>query len=512
MEEYKNINTKQFRGSGFMTVSKYNNSGDILYVADKDSKNITAIETIGYNVIGSFDKHNGVIWSLDLSSDDSVLISCSGDLSICFWKSNNGKLIHHFVEKCIPKYISTQKKMLTNLVGIICEKISKKSMTYILIYDLEQITENNFTEKIKILWNKTCKPTVLTWLNENVLIIGCDDGKIILKNINDNDDTKDIEYQIHNSTIKSIVWNNTKTEILTGSLDCTAKQIDIKTWKIKATYNSTVPINYACWNHNDRKVFIGGGIEAMNISKTSNNDLNLKIYRTVDQKLTNQMSSHFGPIRYIDKSPCNKNFVTASQDGTVKIYFIIDDDFNEKKNKTIDNSNTNLLENFGSCVKYQLTNEINKLENLNWKPVFKPKNEKKINWIPGMNQIEENNSILNLSCQNGNKKNSELYDISSCKDLTNDQLYQINKDQDNQNCTIRVTNLPPDIQSRDLADLFDFYGRIALRDGIKIKKYEDTTMAFIKYTFPESATKAINNLDQTAINHYIIKIEYAKKK
>jgi translation initiation factor 3 subunit I len=522
MSEYINIETKQFRGAGFMTVSKYNNSGEIVYVADKDSKSITAIETYNYNVIGSFEGHNGVIWSLDVSSDDKILISCSGDLNICFWNTNDGTMINRFAEKCIPKYICGQKKLSTNLIGVICEGLSKKYSTYISIYDLEQAFESNFAEKTKLLWNRTSKPTVLAWLNESVLIIGCDDGKIILKNINNNDDDLDIEYQIHEGPIKSIVWNKNLTQILTGSLDCTAKQIDISTWEIKAIYKSTVPINWACWNHNDRKIFVGGGIEAMNIAKTSNNDLNLKVYRTSDQKLINHMASHFGPIRYIDKSPCSKNFVTASQDGTVKIYFIKDEDSNVKQSmeQNILEDKPTIFKNFGLCSKYQLTEEINKLVNLSWKP--KQKIEKKINWVPGMSlgtlkntnipNANANTNIPNANTNIPNKKDSGLYEIGTNDNYTNERFNQIKTLQENQNCSIRVTNLPNDIQPRDLAELFDLYGRIADRDGIKIKNYDDTTMAFIKYVYPESATKAIANLDNVAIDHYIIRVEYARQR
>ena len=544
MEEFSTIDTKQFRGSGFMTVSKYDNSGKHIYVGDKDSKSIISIETDNYNVIGSFDGHNGVVWNLDISSDDSVLISCSGDLTICFWDTTNGKLLHKFPQNCIPKYVQTQKNLSMNLVGVICEGLTKKSPTYILIYDLNQINQENFNEKIKIQWDKSSKPMVFLWKNETTLIIGCDDGKIVIKNILTqvespseklpSEELHDIEYQIHDGPIKSMVWNKTQTQILTGSLDCTAKQIDTSTWEVNSTYKSTVPINCACWNHNDRKVLIGGGIEAMNIAKTANNDLKLKIYRTSDQKLMNQMSSHFGPIRYIDRSPCSKNFVTASQDGTVKIYFIKDFDSNSNSNELVepitkininddlDNSEKSPFKNFGSCPKYQLTGETNKIENLSWKP--KPKVEKKTVWIPGLplgpNSISNSKSNSNPNTNSNktnyeNKKESDLYGIKSLGEDTNERLYQIKKDHDNytvQNCTIRVTNLPQDIQPKDLEKIFDLYGRIVERDGIKIKKYEDTTMAFIKYAYPESATKAIENLDNVAIDHNIIRIEYAKQK
>lgn len=524
MEEYINIDTKQFRGAGFMTVAKYNNSGEIIYIADKDSKIITAVETREYKVFGSFDGHNGVIWNLDVSSDDKILISCSGDLSICFWQTENGNKLYQFIERCIPKYICTQKKLQTNLVGIICEGLGKKSSTYISIYDLDQVFQNNFSEKTKLMWNKTSKPLVLLWLNEEILIIGCDDGKIIFKNINDADGINDKEYQIHDGAIKSIVWNKTKTQILTGSLDCTAKQIDTSTWEVKSTYKSTVPINWACWNHNDRKVFIGGGIEAMNVAKTSNNDLNLKVYRVSDQKLMNHMSSHFGPIRYIDKSPNSKNFLTASQDGTVKIYFIKDDEStnaqptNTQPTNQEEKSNV-IYNNFGSCEKTKLTNEVNKLENLSWKP--KPKIEKNNKWIPGMPILADkksSNSTNKSSISNNNNNFSKSFANDNYGINNNDgddfdeRINQIKNEQEKKNSTIRVTNLPSDIKPRELAELFDLYGRIADRDGIKIKNYEDTTMAFIKYIYPESAEKAIANLDYTAIDNWIIRVEFARQK
>jgi hypothetical protein len=270
-------------------------------------------------------------------------------------------------------------------------------------------------------------------------------------------------------------------------------------------------------------LFVGGGIEAMNIAKTSNNDLNLKVYRTSDQKLTNHMRSHFGPIRYINKSPSSKNFVTASQDGTVKIYFIKDDDANRRQPTEQNIVEPKIFESFGSCSKYQLTGEINKLENLKWKP--KPNQSNQSNqpiekkWIPGMPKpVEKNMSGSNLKTNSitnsnyTNKKDSELYGVHTNNDYTNERLNEIKLQQEKKNSSVRVTNLPSDIQPRDLAELFDLYGRIADRDGIKIKNYDDTTMAFIKYVYPESAAKAIENLDYTAIDHYVIRVEYAKQR
>jgi translation initiation factor 3 subunit I len=507
MSEYINIDTKQFRGSGFMTISKYNNKGDIIYIGDKDSKNITAIDTIDYNVIGTFEGHNGIIWSLDISKNDDILVSASGDLTIGFFNATNGTKLFQINERCIPKYVLTQKKRNnTNLVAIICEALTKKSTTYISIYDLDNINLNDFTEKTKLMWSRQSKPTVMIWLNDDEIIIGCDDGKIIIRNINDIDGSNEKEFIIHSNSIKSIVWNKNFTQILTGSLDCTAKQIDTSNWNVLLTYKSTVPVNWACWNHNDRKVFLGGGIEAMNVAKSSSNDLNLKIYRTSDQKLTNHISSHFGPIRYIDKSPCSKNFMSASQDGSVKIYFITDIESNkniledvEKENLEKTNITNNSFIKFGNALfnDSSLINETNKMINLSWKP---PKIKEQIvqNWVPGMPIPKEDNS--------------GLFQFNNSNDNLNNKLYEFNKNEEEQNSTIRITNLPYSIKQKDLFDLFDLYGRIEERGGVKILDYGDSVMAFIKYTYPESAYKAIDNMDGYVIDYLIIKVELAKRK
>ena len=510
MDEYSNIETKVYRGCGFMTVSKYSNSGDKIYIADKDSKTITSIDTTDYSISNTFDGHKGIIWNLDTSKDDSVLISTSGDLTICFFNTSNSQILHQINERNIPKYVSVQKKNLqTNLVAIICEALTKRSSTCISIYDLDLVGTSEFGEKIRLGWNRTSKPNVLLWLNETILIVGCDNGTIVLRNINDPDGSNETEYKFHTDSIKSLVWNKSFTGILTGSLDCTSKHINVSKWEILSTYESTVPINWACWNHNDRKVFVGGGIEAMNVAKTSNNDLNLKIYRVSDNKLTNHIGSHFGPIRYIDKSPCNKNFVTSSQDGTVKIYFVKEETQEEVSNS---NPNSNLnpselekqdIDNEINSKKVYLVSETNKMLNLNWKPPKQNQNNNKpvSKWVPGMPKSAQ-----------GNSQSTGSYQINNLDEGMQKKLEQAKKEAEENNSTIRVTNLPNTIKPRDLLDMFDLYGRIEERGGIKIKQYDDTTMAFIKYVYPESALKAIDNMDGIPMEHHIVRVELAKQR
>ena len=480
MSNIVEINTKVFRGCGFMTIAKYNNKGNVIYVGDKESKKITAIETENYSVIRTFEGHNGVIWSLDISPDDSILISCSGDMSIIVWDTNTGNILNQLNIKNIPKYvsISSQKNSNKNLLVIYCEAISKRLKSYVNIYDLNELiqksdilidnNQNNDNGLVKsIEWSFISKPTVIQWTNNielvSKLLIGCEDGSIIVKDIITDEEKI---YKFHTDSIKSIVFDKTNNKFLTSSLDKTSKQINLETFEVLKTYESTVPINYAIYNFNDRKIILAGGIEAMMIAKTGDNDLNIKIYRANDQKLINHLASHFGPVRYLEKSPNNKNFLSASQDGMLKIYMMNDEDDKSIKDKLFedkaidndpvndepvnddqvnDDQNNNEPDNdeqdndkqdnneydnleYKRLCKINLTNEINRLEYVNIK-VNKVKKEeiiKKI--IVGMPEyklhMEKNNKYI--------------------------QIDEKEKIVQNKSSTIKINNLPNDVRIKEL--------------------------------------------------------------
>jgi len=530
------VNTKKFRGCGFMTIAKYNNKGDIIYVGDKDSKRITAIETENYTIKNTFDGHKGVIWSLDISADDSKLISCSGDMNVIIWDTNSGEKLKQINIKNIPKCITIQKNTNKNLIVIYCDSISKRFKSYINIYDLDEINNVNYPDGLikSIEWNEISKPSIVTWLpnqininetnqnetnqnetnqnetNQNEtnqngynkkLIIGCENGMIIIKDIEDDDYRR--ELLLHTNTIKSIVFDKSNSKFLTSSLDKTSKQVNINTFEILKTYVSTVPINYAIYNYNDRKVILAGGIEAMMVAKTGDNDLNIKFYRASDQKLISHILSHFGPVRFLDKSPNNKNFLSASQDGMLKIYLMNDineDDMNNinKTDNNINKTDNNIIDNNKNILNIDtqdinnksksLTDEINRIEYLNVKINKSITVEPIKRVVVGM--PEYNKSILEKQID-FEKKESNIY------------VPQIISS------TIKISNLPNDIHPRELLEIYEFYGRIEER-GIIIKTYHENTIAFIRFTSVESANKAIQATNGQKLNYCILSVELAR--
>ena len=502
------VETKYYRGYGFMTTVKYNNKGDYLYISDKESKVITMVDTINNKIERVFNGHNGVIWYVDITLDDNILISCSGDFNIIVWNAKTGDIIEKINETGIPKCLSVLKiqddiNSNINVVGIYCDSLSRRNNPYIKILGIDNNFNITLIKNITWLYSKI---TTINWIDIDKLVVGCDDGLIYTFNINDDISNLDnlIKINHHTESIKSIVVNKNRTNILSSSLDCTSKIIELKEMSVLKTFTSECPINFSIYNFNERKVILGGGVEAMLVAKTSKNDLSLKIYDVKSGKLKQSMQSHFGPIRFIDKCPNSKNFATASQDGTVKIYLFdkLNDDDNNNLDITptqipiqnIDNTSINSNNSNNSSKtknKSELTTEFTKIESVN-KIVLKTEELKtdtnpKKKFIPGSFEYAQNKKL---------ESKNQNYQITENKEIIPTKF------------TVKVSNLPSDILLGKLYEMFENFGRIEER-GIRIKYLQYDTVAYVAYAYKESADKAINALNGRGYQHHILALELA---
>jgi translation initiation factor 3 subunit I len=467
---------KQFRGQGFMTVAKFNSSGDLLFIGDKDSKTISLVSVDNNKIIGTYNGHNGVIWHLDITKDSKYMISCSGDMSCIIWDVMNGNIITRISETGIPKYVSING----DNVVIACDPISKRSKSYITIYSLDKIISGDTIPNYKFVETEQIRATTLSFINDETLLITYDNG--FIKKLNLKTSEKFMEKNIHSDSIKSICLSNDKKKFLTSSLDKTAKIIDIDTFEELACFKSKVPINYAIFTPKNDYVLLGGGIEAMMVAKTSENDLTTKVFEVSSQKLIKVINNHFGPLRYIDFNSNENCFVTASQDGIAKIHYF----------SNIPKSNDS-FELFGNAVykeedELELFDETIKIEDYNENEVKNSKKDGKPEKIYPVGhtlhkaEIKVSDYVISTS-----SKSSEPREISA----------------------VKVSNLPEDIDIRDLWDMFEYYGRIE-HNGIRLKKVYDGTIAFVNYLNSESAKKAIEKCDKKRLGYCVISVEMAK--
>ena len=441
-----------YRGNGFMTVSKYNKSGNFLFIADKDSKTITIIDTNSKTILGNYTGHNGVIWYLDISDDSKIMISLSGDMSIIKWNlitAEHKKII----VKSIPKYINIYE----NLYVISFDPISKKSVSSFQLFNLE--TDEllyNYEEE-----NNQKRITTINFLDFNKLFITYDNGFYGVFDIENKNFIK-LE-KLHDNCIKSISFNKDRTKLITSSVDCTCKIINLSNYICEVVIENIVPCNYAVFSPIKNYVIVGGGIDAMLVSQKSNNDFTSRFYSARTGKFITSIGGHFGPIRYINFHPNGKCFTTASQDGIVRLNYIDDD---THLTNIDDNNTSNITESF------KFINDINT-------PLEAEENKKEIK--------EE-------------KKETKLYTFTS-------RIKHFDRESEKRDTfAIKITNLPSDIEYYDLTELFEFFGRIKER-GITIKKYNDDTVAFINYLDKSCAEKAFLNMNGYRMGYQIIKVE-----
>lgn len=475
------LNVRQFRGQGFMTVAKYNSTGDLLFIADKDSKSITLISTHDSTIIGTYNGHNGVVWNLDIDYESKYMISCSGDMSWIIWDIRTGTIITQTHEFGIPKYVS----IYNNLVMISCDPISKRSKSYLSVYFLSDLVSGIVDPIYKFEEETNQKITTCMWESEDLLIISMDNG--IIKKLEYKLNEIILEKQIHSEAIKTVCFSHDKKYLLTSSLDTESKIILTENFQIEKTFKSTVPINCAIFSPDEKYVLLGGGIEAMMVAKTSDNDLTTKIYQVANEKLIKQITNHFGPLRFLSFNPNKSNFTTASQDGTVKIHCLTEtipihtyELFGQALNKNVE--------------ELQLGKETVKIENVE-KTIIQTSNVNTKKNLPEITQVYPIGHALYKK-----ETLNSTYKINSKLDIETKPI----------SC-IKVSNLPEDIELSLLWDTFEYYGRIE-NNGIRVKKFYNDTVAFINYLDVESAKKAIEKCDKKKIGFCIIGVEMVHEK
>lgn len=69
---------------------------------------------------------------------------------------------------------------------------------------------------------------------------------------------------------------------------------------------------------------------------------------------------------------------------------------------------------------------------------------------------------------------------------------------------VRISNLPEDVTSKELANLISEWGEIG---NVNIKSYSDSVSSYIDFYNKNEADYFVEALDTTPFDHYIIKVE-----
>ncbi len=485
-----NFNTCTYRGSGFISVIKYNYNGDLLFIGDKDSNLITVIDTINKKIIGNYEGHNGVVWCIDTCKND-LLVSGSGDMYVILWNLKTGEQIQKIKYKGIPKNVAISNNGEYLLVSV--DTITKRLPNVLYLYTISTNSE-------RVLMETECKITSINWLNAHELLLSYDDGNIEFVNLVDNTFTS-CKYKLHENAIKSISFNSDRTKIVTASIDKTSKIFDLEKKEVELTIHSTVPINSACFSPIKNVIMIGGGLDGMSVAFSLHNDLSIKFCSMRKGTHIGEISTHFGPVKNILFNPNKTNFASAGQDGYVKIYSICDEYFGQTELPVVELSQDVANIKLKNVCNNQLITETVKYMDFDINASTKNVNTEK------NKPVSTYKIPLSLSVPKEPSETTESqpktgeYNIKKVIEKYSSNIIEGG---------IKISNLPNTITRYDLEDIFEIYGRIKEK-GIYIKNYNDDTVAYINYEDIECAKKAVSAMNGSRYEYMIIHVELLNK-
>ncbi|GLH06521.1 Eukaryotic translation initiation factor 3 subunit I [Gryllus bimaculatus] len=301
-----------------ITQIKYNREGDLLFSSSKDHTPNVWYSLNGER-LGTFDGHQGAIWSIDVNWDTTRFMSGAADRCLRLWDCATGKEIGKIntdtsVRTCMFSYSANMAVYSTDTqLGHRCE------MVIIDVRNADDSIEN--APPIMKIPVSDSKITSLLWgpLDETV-VTGHDKGEInqwdirVGKKLNTVTD--------HKYAIADMQLNKDGTMFITASKDNTAKLFDIETLALLKCYKTERPVNSAAISPIYDHVVLGGGQEAMDVTTTSTRvgKFDSRFFHLIFEEEFGRVKGHFGPINSVAFHPDGKSYSSGGEDGYVRVH------------------------------------------------------------------------------------------------------------------------------------------------------------------------------------------------
>lgn len=310
-----------------LTQVKYNREGDLLVSCAKNLQPCLWFGEDGTR-LGTFEGHNGAVWTCDFTWDSTRLITASADQTVRLWSVQTGKELHLFRvnEPCraVSFSVGEQHAVFStdSFMGTppmlhvvrIEDDVAKQTSTPVISVEAPKgrITRAYFTDCNRQIITSHDYGYIRRWDTET--------GKLIQ------------EVQVHDDALQDMQMSPDGTHAVTASLDKTSKLIDVQTFEVLKTYKTGRFVNSAAISPLFDHVVLGGGQDASQVTTTAAKagGFEARFFHKIYQEEFGMVRGHFGPINTVAVSPSGRSFATGGEDGYVRLHHLDLDYFTTK--------------------------------------------------------------------------------------------------------------------------------------------------------------------------------------
>lgn len=333
-----------------ITQIKYNLDGDLLFTCSKDKSPNVWLSTNGER-LGTYDGHNGAVWSIDVSWDSKKVVTGSGDASWRLWDCATGQTESSMntptsVRSVAFSYSGHYFLYATDAQG----KTSSAALIVKDRRDGSHMQGDGSVLSLETFQNEKDKSvnkvsTAVWGPFDESIICGHSNGSLSLIELRQRDFTITNE-SAHSAAVMDIQKSKDDVLFITASKDTKAKLFDSTTLDELKTYKADRPVNSAAIappfdssRHDPNVILLGGGQEAMQVTTTDvrQGKFEARFFHKVYEEEFGRVKGHFGPINSVAFHPDGTSFTTGGEDGYVRVHSLGKDYFQFVKDLQPDN-------------------------------------------------------------------------------------------------------------------------------------------------------------------------------
>ncbi|OSX57275.1 hypothetical protein POSPLADRAFT_1041770 [Postia placenta MAD-698-R-SB12] len=303
-----------------LTQIKFNPEGDLLFSCSKDHV-INVWFTHNGERLGTYDGHNGTVWTLDVDSQSRFLVSGSADNTMRLWSVQTGKCLYRWEFPTAVKRVAFSDED-DQIVCITEQRMGHQGAVRIFSVNREDDGTNQPKEPTSMFHPVGSKATLCAFAHTpNLILMGHESGKVALFDAKTGEEVLSNE-RAHMDLVTDLQLSPDRSYFITSSKDKTARLHETRTLTVLKTYSTETPLNSAAIARGKPYVLLGGGQDAMSVTTTSlrQGKFETRFWHKVFEEEVGRVKGHFGPINTIAVSPKGDCFASGGEDGFVRVH------------------------------------------------------------------------------------------------------------------------------------------------------------------------------------------------